>query len=69
MREFEEKRAPRWARVPPTTWYWPSLWPFWEAEKGLFGIDVDDSLVVSTIRPFSVSAEDLYSLDDPYYRW
>ncbi len=41
----------------------------WEADKGLFGIDVDDSLVVSTIRPFSVSAEDLYSLDDPYYRW
>jgi len=41
----------------------------WEAEKGLFGVEVDESLVVSNTGPFTISEKDLYHLNDPYYHW
>jgi len=40
----------------------------WKAEKGLFGAEVDETLVASNIGPFTISEEDLFRLDDPYYR-
>ena len=40
----------------------------WEAEKGLFDIEVDESLVVSNTGLFTISEEDLFRLDDPYHR-
>jgi hypothetical protein len=41
----------------------------WEAEKGLFGVEVDESLVVANTGPFTITEKDLYRLDEPYYRW
>ena len=41
----------------------------WEAERGLFGVEVDESLVASNIGLFTISEKDLYHLDKPYYRW
>ena len=37
----------------------------WKAEKGLFGVEVDESLVVSNTGPFTISEVDLFRLDDP----
>ena len=39
----------------------------WEAEKGLFGVEVDESLVVSNTGPFTMSEKELFRLDDSYY--
>jgi hypothetical protein len=33
----------------------------WEAEKGLFGVEVDEPLVVTNIGPFTISEEDLFT--------
>ena len=41
----------------------------WEAEKGLFGAEVDESLVATSTGPFTISKEDLFRLEDSYYRW
>jgi hypothetical protein len=33
----------------------------WEAEKGLFGVEVDESLVATNTGPFTISEEDLFT--------
>ena len=35
----------------------------WEAERGLFGVEVDESLVVINTGPFAISEEDLFTLN------
>lgn len=40
----------------------------WEAEKGLFGVEVDETLVDTSTGPFTISDKDLFALDEPYYR-
>jgi len=41
----------------------------WEAEKGLLGVELDESLVATNMEPFAFSNQDLFRLDEPYYRW
>ena len=36
----------------------------WEAEKGLFGVEVDESLVASNLGPFTMSKEYLFTLEE-----
>ena len=33
----------------------------WEAEKGLFGVEVDESLVTTNTGPFIISEKDLFT--------
>ena len=35
----------------------------WEAEKGFFGVEVDEALVATNTRPFTISEEDLFTLN------
>ena len=39
----------------------------WKAKKGLFSVEVDESLVVSNTGPFTISEADLFHPDDPYH--
>jgi hypothetical protein len=35
----------------------------WKAEKGLFSVEVDESLVATNTGPFTISEEDLFTLN------